>query len=221
MRFRGLDLIGPFVMLVLVLPVAVGAQRIDTWGKSSGPLDLSGDWRRYPGSSTGNLRTPPIVVVDEGRPALRIETDHESVAILRDVQIDVAAARYLVWEWKVRRLPAGGDVRIPTRNDQAARVMVLFEGMKAITYVWDTVAPVGTVVRPETFGLMNQALVVIRSGASGAGQWQRERRDTHRDYRQLFGERPRRVKALGLESHSDDVGSQSAVEFGAIGFNRK
>jgi hypothetical protein len=48
------------------------------------------------------------------------------VAIFRYVQIDLAAARYLVWEWKVRRLPDGGDVRVPTRNDQAARVMVLF-----------------------------------------------------------------------------------------------
>ena len=36
----------------------------------------------------------------------------------------------LVWEWKALLLPAGGDVRYPRRNDQVARLMLLFGGMR-------------------------------------------------------------------------------------------
>ena len=205
----------------LAAPIVASAQRIDTWVTHTGILDLSRDWQRYPGSSPGPLKTPPIVIIEQGRSVLRLETDHESVAIWRPVQIDSAAARRLAWEWRVLKLPEGGDVRVPTRNDQAARVMVLFEGMKAIIYVWDTTAPVGTVVRPETFEPLDRVLMVIRSGRSLAGHWLRERREVYQDYRRQFGETPRRVKAVGLESHSDDVADHSTVEFGAIGFEHQ
>jgi Protein of unknown function (DUF3047) len=206
---------------LLAAPRGASAQRIDTWAAHTGILDLSRDWQRYPGSSPGPLKTPPIVIMEQGRPVLRLETDHESVAIWRPVQIDSAAARRLAWEWRVLKLPEGGDVRVSTRNDQAARVMVLFEGMKAIIYVWDTTAPAGTVVRPETFEPLDRVFMVIRSGSSLAGHWLRERREVYQDYRRQFGETPRRVKAVGLESHSDDVAGQSKVEFGAIGFERQ
>jgi hypothetical protein len=206
---------------VLAAPLVASAQRIDTWAAHTGLLDLSRDWQRYPGASPGPLKTPPIVITEQGRSVLRLETDHESVAIWRPVQIEPAAAWRLAWEWRVLKLPEGGDVRVPTRNDQAARVMVLFEGMKAIIYVWDTTAPVGTVVRPETFEPLDRVLMVIRSGRSLAGHWLRERREVYQDYRRQFGETPRRVKAVGLESHSDDVAGQSKVEFGAIGFERQ
>jgi hypothetical protein len=208
-------------VLVLVAPLVVSAQRVDTWDQNVGPLDLSGRWQPYPGSSTGKVKAPPAVGRDEGRSVLRLETDHESVAIWRQLEIDPAAMRYLVWEWKVMRLPVGGDVRVPTRNDQAARVMVLFEGMKAIVYLWDTSAPVGTVIHPDTFALVVLVFVVVKSGSGGVGRWHRERRDVYEDYRRLFGERPRHVRSLGLESHSDDVASRSAVVFGPIGFYRR
>jgi len=124
----------------------------------------------------------------------------------------------MIWEWKAVALPEGADVRKSGRNDQAARVTVLFEGWKLISYVWDTQAPVGTEVRPDQFGMVERVLVVVRSGSAGLGQWQHEERDVGADYRRLFEEVPPAVKLVSVESHSDDVASQSEALFGRIRF---
>jgi hypothetical protein len=199
----------------------VGPVRVDTWDAAPpGPLVLPGQWRLYPGPRT-TFKHPPAIGLDGGRFVLHLRTDHESVGLVRAVRVDLNATPILAWEWKPLALPLGGDVRKPKQNDQAARLMVLFEGMKALVYVWDTTAPVGSVVRPDEFALVDRALVVVRSGPSGLGQWHRETRDVSADYTQIFEEEPRTVKSIGVESHSDDVQSESAVLFGSIRFERR
>jgi hypothetical protein len=218
MRIRHLLALG---LLLMGATAPSGSIRIDTWDTSAiGPLSLSLEWQPYPRSASAPLKSPLAIVVDGGRRALRMKTDHESVKIWREVRVGVNQTPRLVWEWKALALPDGGDVRTPTRNDQAARIMVLFEGWKAILYVWDTMAPVGTEVRPEEFALVDRALVVVRSGPAELGQWRAERRDVRADYLRLFGAQPKSVKGIGLEGHSDDTESQSEVLFGMIRFER-
>jgi len=195
--------------------------RVDTWDTApDGPLDLTRDWQLNPRAASTTFRYPPAIVRDGAQRALRLRTDRETVTLWRLVQADLRQTPRLVWEWKALTLPAGGDVRQPRRNDQAARVTVLFEGFKSIVYVWDTQAPVGTEVRPDEFGPVDRALVVVRSGADGLGQWQREQRDVRADHRRIFGQEPRRVKLVSVESHSDDVAGESEALFGPIRFER-
>ena len=92
--------------------------------------------------------------------------------------------------------------------------------MKSIVYVWDTQAPIGTEVRPDEFAPVDRVLVVVRSGSAQLGQWQHEERDVRADYRRIFGEEPPLVKLVSLESHSDDVQSESHTLFGGIRFER-
>jgi len=195
--------------------------QVDSWGaERPGPLDLSRTWQPYPRSPTPTLIHPPEILNEDGRRVLRVRTDHESVKIWRPVRINLQETPLLTWEWKVLVLPKGGDVRNPRRNDQAARIMILFEGLKALVYVWDTSAPVGAEIRQDPFAALDRALIVIRSGPTGVGRWQREQRNVRADYRRLFDEEPRVVKFVGLEAHSDDVASQSDAFFGAIHFGR-
>lgn len=202
-------------------PARVAVVRVDTWDTApDGPLDLSRDWQLNPHAPSTTFRYPPAIILDGPHRALRIRTDHESVSIWRMVRADLRRTPRLVWDWKVLGLPAGGDVRQPGRNDQAARVTVLFEGLKSIVYVWDTQAPVGTEVRPDEFALIDRVLVVVRSGAARLGQWQHEERDVRADYRRIFGAEPPPVKLVSLESHSDDVQSESDTLFGGIRFER-
>ena len=214
----------PYGLLVVALTLGAGSTglvHVDTWDAAPpGPLVLPGEWRLYPGPTT-TFKHPPAIMLDAGRFALQLKTDRESVGILRIVRVDLDATPILTWEWKPLTLPVGGDVRKPRQNDQAARVMVLFEGMRAIVYVWDTTAPVGSIVRPDEFAPVDRALVVVRSGPGGLGQWHRETRDVSADYRRIFEEGPRAVKSIGVESHSDDVRSESAVLFGSIRFERR
>ena len=221
------QVIRDILCLLLVVSLVLGAGpaapiRVDDWDEyGEGPLAMTRHWSFYPSAARRTFKTPPAVVVDGGRKVLQLKTDHESVGMWRALAVDVRATPRLVWHWKPLILPEGGDVRRASKNDQAGRVMLLFGGWKAIVYVWDTTAPVGTEVRPDDLGPVDRVLVVIRSGRPGLGAWHRETRDVYRDYMRIFGEKPRQLKWVGLESHSDDVEGESAVLFGEVQFEKR
>ena len=211
-------------LAVVVLTLGAGPAstvRVDNWDAyPGGPLDLSAEWRRYPPERTP-FKRPPTIVQAEGRPVLQLTTEGEAMRVGRNLTIDLKRTPWLTWEWKALVLPAGGDVRDLRRNDQAGRVMVVFEGMKGIQYVWDTTAPVGTEARPDEFELFQRVLLVVRSGPREAGHWFRERRNVRDDYRRLFDETPPPVKLVGVESHSNDTNTRTAVLFGSLRFEAR
>ena len=149
------------------------------------------------------------------------------MAIGRPLHVDVAMLRTLMWEWKPLVLPAGGDVRelAAKRNDQVARVVAwfdasLFDERRAIAYIWDSSAPAGTIIR-DRGPHAERALEVVWSGSSGLGAWHRETRHVYQDYRDIFRDEPTQLLAITLESHSDDVASQSEVLFGRVQFRAR
>jgi hypothetical protein len=172
-------------------------------------------WRPYPPAMQA-FRQPPTIVQDEGRLALQLVTGGDSIRLGRSLTADARTTPWLVWEWKAIVLPAGGDVRDSKRNDQAGRVMVAFEGMKLLLYVWDTTAPTGAEVQPDEFELFRRVLIVVRSGAQDVGRWRAERRNVYEDYRRIFKEEPRAIKLIGLESHSNDTGTRTSMLFGRL-----
>jgi hypothetical protein len=198
-----------------------GGVRLDNWDSyPEGRLDLTGTWRSYP-TAEQPFKQPPAIVRDGERRALLLKTDDEPLRIGRSVKIDPRETPWLTWEWKVMVLPAGGDVRDRRRNDQAGRVMVMFDGMRGLLYVWDTTAPVGVESRSDGFEIFKRALIVVRSGAQDLGQWDRQRRNVHADYRRIFDAEPRTIKWIGLESHSNDTHTRTEVLFGAVRFDAR
>jgi hypothetical protein len=208
--------------VVLTLGAGPGSTvRVDNWDAYPlGPLDLAAEWRRYPPERT-SFKQPPAIVQDDRRRVLQLTTAGEAMRLGRTLEIDLKATPWLVWEWKVLTLPEGGDVRHARRNDQAGRVLIAFEGLKGLQYVWDTTAPVGTEARPDEFSLFQRVLIVVRSGSGEAGQWRRERRNVYEDYRRLFESEPPPVKMIGVESHSNDTKTRTAVRFGGLHFDAR
>jgi hypothetical protein len=213
-----------WALAAVVLTLGAGPAttvRVDSWdAHPPGPLDLSGAWRRYPVERTP-FKHPPAIVQDDGRAVLQLTTDNEAMRIGRTLKVDLKKTPWLIWEWKPLVLPEGGDVRDPKRNDQAARVMVVFEGMKGLLYVWDTTAPVGTETRPDELELFQRVLIVVRSGPAGLRQWSRERRNVFDDYRRLFDEEPPPIKLVGVESHSNDTNTRTSARFRDINFQAR
>lgn len=209
---------------VLAAVVALGAGpqgsvRVDDWdAHQAGPLKLSGAWRTYPFYERATFKQPPAIVLDAGRPVLHLVTGNEAMRVGRPMKVDLRQTPWLAWEWKPLVLPPGGDARDRKRNDQAARVMLVFQGMKGIAYLWDTTAPAGVEVPPEELEMFQRVLIVVRSGTAGVGQWGRQRRNVYRDFERVFGEEPPPINWVGLESHSNDTRTQSATLFGAVRF---
>ena len=145
---------------------AKGSLRVDNWDAlGAGPLDLS-VWRVYPFTQSPQFKDPPAIVESDGRRALLLRTEGEAMRVGRPVKVDLKATPWLAWEWKALDLPVHGDVREPKRNDQAARIMLMFEGMKGILYVWDTASPVGTESRPDDLDIFDRVLIVVRDRKS-------------------------------------------------------
>lgn len=213
--------------VVAVLAVLLGAAgtaagvRLDNWDAYPvGRLDLTGTWRAYP-SADQSFKHAPAIVRDGERAALLLRTEDEPMRIGRTVKIDPRETPWLTWEWKAVKLPEGGDVRDKRRNDQAGRVMVMFDGMRGLLYVWDTTAPVGAESISDGFELFRRALIVVRSGSQSVGQWERQRRNVYADYRRVFDGEPRTIKWIGLESHSNDTHTRTEVLFGTVRFDAR
>jgi len=197
---------------------AKGSVRVDNWDALKlGPVDLS-VWRVYPFTDSAKWKDAPDIIMDDGRRALRLRTANEALRIGRALKVDLKATPWLAWDWKALDLPAKADVRDPKRNDQAARIMLMFEGMKGILYIWDTESPIGTERRPDELDIFDRVLIVVRSGPGDAGRWMRERRDVFADYQRIFGDAPRPIKWVGFEAHSNDTHSRSTALFGNVTF---
>ena len=166
-----------------------------------------------------------LVRVD-GRLALRLRSDAGSFVLYRDVVVDPAVQPRLAWSWKVTHLPVDGDARVPARNDQAVGLYVVFPRWPApittsevLGYVWDSTAPIGTVV--TLAGAPNVRLLVVESGRAALGAWRDYERDVARDYAAVFGMPPGRVGKLALMTDADHTRGISEALVTNLLFSRR
>jgi hypothetical protein len=163
------------------------------------------------------------LVRDDGRLALRLRSERASFAVHRDVVVDVRQHPVLRWSWKVMRMPGGGDVRDPGRDDQAAQLYVVFPRWPAprsssdvLGYVWDSRAPIGTTLTHPRAA--NVRIVVLQSGPARLESWVREERNIAEDYQALFGRPAPRVGKVALMSDSNDTRSDTEALFADLFF---
>lgn len=173
--------------------------------------------KEFAGRSEVDLRR------SEGRLVLRLRSDRASFALHRDVTLDLAEFPVLTWAWNVARLPTGGDVRLPLRDDQAAQLYVIFPRWPSpltrsdvIGYVWDTTAPVGT--RLTSGRAANVKIIVVESGGAELGAWRRFERNVADDYATLFGRKAPRPGKLALMIDSNDTRSDAEAMVAGIAF---
>lgn len=166
-----------------------------------------------------------LVRADPGL-AMRLRSAQASFALYRDVLVDLREFPFLAWQWKVARLPAAGDVREMSADDQAAQVYVIFPrwptplaNSEAIGYVWDSKAPVGT--RLASTKAPNVRIIVVESGTVRLGGWQRQERNVAEDYAALFGRQPPRVGQIALMIDANDTRGDAEAFFAEIAFARK
>ena len=165
------------------------------------------------------------LVRDGRRVALRLRSERTSFALHRDVVVDLKEYALLAWSWRVTRLPRGGDVREPGRNDQAAQVYVIFPrwpspqtSSDVLGYVWDSQAPVGTALRHPS--AENVRVIVVESGPGRLGSWLRYTRNVAEDYRTLFGRPAPRVGKVALMIDTNHTRGEAEAFFGDLTFLR-
>ena len=161
----------------------------------------------------------------DGRVAMRLRSDRASFAVHRDVVVDLKTFPYLTWTWKVTQIPAAGDVRDSTRDDQAAQVYVVFPrwpsprtASDVIGYVWDSRAPADTrLTHPKA---SNVRIIVVESGRTALDRWQRYQRNVADDYVALFGKTAPRVGKIALMVDSNDTRAEAEAFVGDLFFSQ-
>ena len=133
-------------------------------------------------------------------------------AVDQDVQIglegDFEPKDYplLRWRWRATRLPVGANERTKKTNDSGAAVYVVFDSRiipRAIKYVWSTTLPVGS--RFDSPVYWRAKVVVLQQGPAKPGEWIQETVNFYRDYKELFGFDPGKVKGIAILSDSDTM----------------
>ena len=158
------------------------------------------------------------VCQDNAGPCLHLKSAGASFALERKVDVHPAQMPYLTWRWKVTQLPAGGDFRRVTTDDQAAQILVAFDDNRLLTYIWDTTAPRGTAAPATPFPFVHIFAVVCESGATDANRWLSEARNVAADYQKAYGRTPPRVKGLRLQINSQHTGTIAESYFGEVAF---
>ena len=139
------------------------------------------------------------------------------------MKLDLNKFPVLSWKWKVTKLPAGADARNVESDDQAAGIYVVFPrfpsfiNSQLIGYVWETSAPVGSILKSRKNPLVHY--IVVRSGMDDLDKWITEKRNVMDDYRRVFGSEAPKVGGIALMIDTDDTLSDAESYFARVEFN--
>jgi Protein of unknown function (DUF3047) len=182
------------------------------------------------GLTSGQLPAGWQIKVNHGRPNITFGTDRDgsflhlksvksSFSLEREVDVDPEQMPLLTWRWKVAELPKGGDFRHSATDDQAAQVLVAFMDRRVISYIWDTIAPRGTMEIATSIPLVHIYALVCESGDAEMNRWLPESHNILADYLRAYGKQPPHVKGLRLQINSQHTGSDAESYFGEVAFH--
>jgi hypothetical protein len=148
---------------------------------------------------------------------LQANAENSAVAIAKKFTYELSQYPYLKWQWRVVRLPQGGDERFKETGDSAAAIYVIFEGFirpDIIKYVWSASLPMKTMTQSPYNS--KTKIVVLENQYSPLDQWIEEKVDVYADYKKLFEKKPEQVQAIGLMSDSDNTKSLAIAHYKCI-----
>lgn len=203
------------LVLALVLPgrtspLAIIVLNTLNWGQGHPPSD----WQIKVVHGKPNVS----VCKDGDDSCLHLVSFKSSFGLEHGVDVNPQQTRFLTWRWKVTQLPAGGDFRHATTDDQAAQLLVAFADRHVLTYIWDTTAPKGTVESASSIPLVHIFAVVCESGTAETNRWITETRDVAADYQRAYGKSAPQVKGLRLQINSQHTGTTAESYFGEVAF---
>ena len=184
-------------------------------------------------------------LVDAAGPVVVKAVSNQSASgLTRVIAVDPAAYPVIQWRWKVNNVLLKGDVSSKAGDDYPARIYISFAfdperasylqrleykaarlvlgkdvPYRAISYIWGSSSPVGTMIaNPYTDRVM---MFVVQSGRGKSGQWISEERNVYEDYQQAFGEEPTMISGVAIMTDTDNTEESAVAWYGDIVFRNK
>jgi len=183
------------------------------------------------------------LVKDNSTVVVKAVAEASASGLTREIKINPKEYPILQWRWKVNNIFKKGDVRTKEGDDYPARIYITFEynpsklsffeklkyeavrilygkypPLAAINYIWESKAPVGTIVpNPYTNRVK---MIVVESGSMKVSQWTDEERNVYEDYKRAFGEEPPMISGIAIMTDTDNTGESATAYYGDILFRR-
>ena len=187
--------------------------------------------------------TAYTLVRDGDTVVVKAVADASASGLVTEIQIDPNEYPVVQWRWKVANILKKADVHTKEGDDYPARIYITFEydpskvgffekakyntirllygqypPLAAINYIWESHAPVGTVVpNPYTSRAM---MIVVESGEKKIDQWVCEERNILEDYKKAFGESPPMISGVAIMTDTDNTGESATAYYGDILFEK-
>ncbi len=183
------------------------------------------------------------LVKDNGTVAIKAVSRGSASGLVREVKINPKQYPILEWRWKVENVLKKGAVTEKDGDDYPARLYIAFEydsskvgfferakyeamrlvhgkypPIAAITYIWDSKSPVGTIV-PNPYS-ERVRMIVLESGKEKVGRWVTESRNLVEDYKNTFGGALPWISGVALMTDTDNTNESAVAYFGDIVFKR-
>jgi hypothetical protein len=151
-----------------------------------------------------------------GRQSIVCRCEDDAAILRRPIDLELGPETEIRWRWKIDKLPSSAPEDTLLCHDYLS-VALEFDNGRDLSWFWSSSLPKETsFVCPIPQWTPRETHLVVRSGASGLGAWQSERRNVHADYRAAMGEPPRRVVAVWLIANSTFQHGEGAAEFADI-----
>jgi hypothetical protein len=203
-----------------------------------GPEGLPAGWRPLTFRNIPR-HTRYTIVTEDGAAVVKATADASASGLIHPVDADPRRTPVLRWRWKVENLLGKADVARKQGDDYPARIYVAFaydpgraslgqrikyEAARLIygeypphsglNYIWESKAPVGTVV-PNPF-TDRVRMIVVDSGGTHLGQWVAHERNVYTDYKQAFGAEPPMISGIAIMTDADNTGEAATAYYGEI-----
>lgn len=191
-----------------------------------------------------DAHTEYSLVEDGGTVVLKAVSRGSSSGLTREVTIDPKEYPIVEWRWKIENVLQKGDVTTKEGDDYPARLYITFAYDEskidlldqaqyelarllhgkypptgAITYIWESRSPVGTMV-PNPYTDRVQ-MIVLESGADKAGQWVAESQNVYEDYQKAFGDDPPAISGVAVMTDTDNTQESTVAYYGDITFKKE
>lgn len=155
---------------------------------------------------------------------LRAESRGAASGLIYEVDVDPVEFPILSWRWKIDNVVPGGDERVKSGDDYAARIYVVFPHWffpktRTLNYIWANRLPRGDLLANAFTG--NAMMFAVESGPQLAGQWIEAQRNIVEDYRRAFGSAPPRIGAIAIMTDTDNTGQQARAWYDQIELRRE